>query len=197
MLRVLLTLTATLLVLSFATSALAEDYQYIGAGKCFMCHKKDASGNQMQKWLDGPHAGAYETLASEESLAIAKEMGIGNPQEADQCLKCHVTAHGKPAAAFDAKFRAKDKSDSHLVDGVGCEACHGPGSEYKSNKVMKAITTGETDGATVGLWAPDEALCVSCHNEESPTYKGFDFAEYSAKIAHPIPADYKAEKYGK
>ncbi|MBD3220293.1 cytochrome C554 [bacterium] len=197
MLRVLTTLIAALIVLSFATTALAEDYQYIGAYKCFMCHKKDKSGNQMQNWLDGPHSKAYETLASEESHAIAKEMGLGDPQKADECLKCHVTDHDAPASAYDDRFKAKDKSDDHFVDGVGCEACHGPGSEYKSMKAMKDITAGELDGATVGLWTPDEALCVSCHNEESPTFKGFDLEEYMAEIAHPIPADYLAEKYGK
>ena len=196
MIRGFLTLTAALMILSLAGAALAADYQYIGAGKCFMCHKKDASGNQMQKWMDGPHAKAFATLGTDEAKAIAAEKGLGDPQTEDACLKCHVTAHGKPAEAFDPKFKAADKSDSHLTDGVGCEACHGPGSEYKSNKVMKAITSGENDGATVGLLNPDAALCMTCHNEESPTFKGFDFAEYSAKIAHPIPAEHLAT-YGK
>jgi hypothetical protein len=39
-----------------------------------------------------------------------------------------------------------------------------------------------------GLIIPDEALCRSCHNEESPTFKGFNYEEYLAKIAHPVPA---------
>lgn len=190
MLRVFLTLTAALMLLSLAGTALAEDFQYIGAANCFMCHKKDASGNQMQKWLDSPHAKAFETLASDESKAIAAEMGLGDPQTEAACLKCHVTAHGKPDAAFGARFKAFDKSDDRHVDGVGCEACHGPGSEYKSMKVMKALTSGETEPASVGLWTPDEALCVSCHNEESPTFKGFNLEEYMAKIDHSIPAEW-------
>jgi len=39
-----------------------------------------------------------------------------------------------------------------------------------------------------GLVVPTEETCTACHNDTSPTCKGFDFAEYSAKIAHPIPA---------
>ena len=39
---------------------------------------------------------------------------------------------------------------------------------------------------SVGLLEPNEKICVQCHNEESPTYKVFNFSEKSAKITHPI-----------
>ena len=39
-----------------------------------------------------------------------------------------------------------------------------------------------------GMVVPTEETCKACQNEESPTFKGFDFAEMSAKIAHPNPA---------
>ena len=51
---------------------------------------------------------------------------------------------------------------------------------------------GELDGATVGLVAPDEKLCTGCHNEESPTFEGFDYEKMLKKIAHPIPEEKKA-----
>jgi hypothetical protein len=38
-----------------------------------------------------------------------------------------------------------------------------------------------------------EKLCKTCHNEESPTFKEFNFAEMWAKIAHPVPAAEEAE----
>ena len=38
-----------------------------------------------------------------------------------------------------------------------------------------------------GLVIPNAATCTGCHNSDSPSFKGFDFAEYSAKIAHPNP----------
>jgi hypothetical protein len=182
--KLILILAALAMVASASTLALAEEAQFLGAAGCKMCHSKDKSGNQFDKWAAGPHAGAYATLASDESKAIAAEMGLGDPQQEDACLKCHVTAHGVDEARLGTKYT--------IEDGVGCESCHGAGSEYKSNKTMKAITAGEIDGATVGLLEPNEANCVQCHNEESPTFKGFDYAEYAAKIAHPIPEEHLA-----
>ncbi len=38
-----------------------------------------------------------------------------------------------------------------------------------------------------GLIIPDEKVCKQCHNEESPTFKEFNFKEYVAKIAHDDP----------
>ena len=39
-----------------------------------------------------------------------------------------------------------------------------------------------------GMIIPTEETCKACHNEESPSFKEFNFAEMSAKIAHPNPA---------
>ena len=72
---------------------------------------------------------------------------------------------------------------------VGCESCHGPGSLYKSNKVMKALAAGTQDAKAVSFLKGDEATCKTCHNEESPTYKPFKFAESWPKIAHPVPTE--------
>jgi hypothetical protein len=58
---------------------------------------------------------------------------------------------------------------------------------------MESITSGETEAASVGLVMPTEETCVKCHNEKSPSFKGFDFATASKKIAHPIPDAKKAE----
>ena len=48
---------------------------------------------------------------------------------------------------------------------------------------MKNLTLAKSKG----LIMPDEKLCKTCHNEESPNYKGFDFKTYVAKIAHNDP----------
>jgi hypothetical protein len=29
--------------------------------------------------------------------------------------------------------------------------------------------------------------CIRCHNEGSPTFKGFDFEKSWAEVAHPVP----------
>jgi hypothetical protein len=166
-------------VLAMGTAAQAEDYEYIGTKKCSMCHKKDAGGNQLAKWEAGPHSKAYETLAGEASLAAAKELGIENPQADPKCLKCHATAFAVMADLENQKIT--------LEDGVSCESCHGAGSGYYKKKTMEGIAAGEIEAASVGLVHPGEEVCKGCHNEESPTFKGFDYEEMVAKVAHPIP----------
>jgi hypothetical protein len=78
-------------------------------------------------------------------------------------------------------------------DGVGCESCHGAGGDYTASKTMKAIAGGAIEAESVGLIIPDEAVCIGCHNEESPAFKGFVFEEMLAKIAHPLPEERRAK----
>jgi hypothetical protein len=35
-----------------------------------------------------------------------------------------------------------------------------------------------------GLVEPNEAVCKKCHNEKSPTFKGFNYKEAVGKINH-------------
>jgi hypothetical protein len=156
-----------------------KDREFVGVDKCKMCHKKPDQGEQYTKWLEGPHSKAYETLANDKSKEIAKGLEIENPQEADECLKCHVTAHGVKAELLGKKHK--------IEDGVGCESCHGAGGDYFKMSTMKKLAAGEIEPASVGLIEPDEKLCITCHNEESPTYKEFVFEERVKQIAHPIP----------
>ena len=149
-----------------------------------MCHKSAKRGNQYGKWLETKHAKAYEALKSEAAVKAAKGRGIDKPpSEAPACLKCHTTGYGADPSQFAASFK--------LEDGVQCEACHGPGKDYKKKSIMKdreqAIANGlnpiKVEDGTAEKW------CVRCHNEESPNFKGFNFKEYFAKIKHPRPAE--------
>ena len=170
----------------FTTSLFAQEekeFDYVGVKTCGMCHKKDKDGAQLSKWEEGPHSGAYETLMTEEADKIAKELGHGDKAvEADACLKCHATGFDLAAERLGKRFSVED--------GVQCETCHGPGSEYKSMKIMKdhqlSVDNGMRD------FVNDESIedfCITCHNEESPTYKEFVFEEQWSKVAHPIPAE--------
>ena len=162
-----------------------QEPEFIGASRCRTCHRKEEAGAQYPKWEESRHSKAYMTLASDEAKAIATEKGIENPQTAAECLQCHVTAHGVPEERLGEKYS--------IEEGVGCESCHGAGGDYYKKSTMESIMAGETEGASVGLVTPDDQVCVGCHNEKSPTFKGFDFEEYSAKIAHPIPEATKAQ----
>lgn len=174
-------------VVLVATVALAQEEapkpQYIGVDGCATCHKSEKKGNQLGKWQESRHAQAYATLAGEKAKAIATKKGIADPQKANECLQCHVTAHGVAAALIATPRKGKE---GHVVtNGVACESCHGPGSEYKGRKIMK-----DRDAAVAaGLVIPDKALCETCHNDKSPTFKGFKYEEMLAKIAHPYPEE--------
>ncbi len=177
----------TVLAMAFAINLSAQDkkvFKYVGSKSCKMCHTTKKQGQMYKIWQKSKHAQAYEVLASEKALAIAKERGIENPQKSGECLQCHVTAYGVEAERLGPKFK--------IEEGVGCEACHGPGSAYKPKKVMKAITAGKIDPASVGLVKPTEETCKKCHNEKSPTFKGFDFEEMYKKIEHKKPAASKS-----
>ena len=163
------------LMLFAGTSLIAQDYEYIGAAKCKMCHNKTATGQQYKIWSEGPHANAMKTLSNEASMAIAKEKGIADPTTDPSCTKCHSTV-GATSEDLHAGIK--------ITEGVSCETCHGPGSAYKTNTIMK----DQAKALEKGMIIPDEALCKGCHNEESPTYKEFNYEEAVKKIAHPNPA---------
>lgn len=149
------------LAVILGSTAFAQDFKYIGAAKCKMCHNKPDKGEQFNKWEAGPHAKAMESLKGADAT---------NPK----CLKCHSTA-----ASVDKSLLAGIK----VEEGVSCESCHGPGSVYKTASIMK----NREQALAKGMILPTEQVCKKCHNEESPHYKGFNFKEYAAKIAHDDP----------
>ena len=159
----------------------AEGYKgkLIGVGKCNKCHKSAKRGNQKAVWEASAHAQAYATLATDEAKAIAAEKGIEDPQKAPECLSCHTTD------GFLAKGVEVDPAGTYSPEeGIGCEACHGPGSSYKKMSTMK----DPEKSAAAGLIMPPQDHCLQCHNENSPTYKEFDYEARWAEIVHPVPA---------
>jgi hypothetical protein len=166
-----------LVVFLVATQAAAAEPAIIGAPKCKICHTAK-TGNQWEKWLDSNHAKAFTALASDEAKQIAAAQGLGDPQQEQACLKCHTT---QGFLGTEVAVDAKAKYDAS--EGVGCESCHGAGSAYKGRKVMQDADASKAAGL---LRDRSAAFCTKCHNEESPTFKGFDFEESWAKIAHPV-----------
>jgi hypothetical protein len=112
---------------------------------------------QHKVWNESEHAKAFEILKPEE-------------QKDPKCLTCHVTG-----------YQAIQAVRSELA-GVQCEACHGPGSDY-----IKIHAKKDKEGARkVGMIArPDPESCKTCHNEKSPTFKGFDYTKMWEAIKHP------------
>lgn len=158
----------------FAGLLSAQDYNYIGAAKCKMCHNTEKSGFQYKIWSESLHSKSMASLSSQASLDYAKKNGIADPTKDEKCLKCHSTYASVPKDNIETLTPA---------EGVSCESCHGPGSAYKTNTIMKDRALAVKNGLIV----PDQKTCEKCHNKENPFYKPFDYAAAVKKIAHPTP----------
>ena len=121
--------------------------EYTGSRSCKGCHEYE-----YEKWSAKSHAHAYETLKREGS-------------EVDpECVGCHVVGL-KHEGGFFSEQETADLKD------VGCEVCHGPGSEH-----IKSL--GETKTTVPKM------ECIDCHTpENSADYAGSE-AVYFEKIIH-------------
>ena len=145
--------------------------KYVGAYACGSCHQGARMGYQLSLWRLSPHARSYAVLSTPAASAIARKMGVAEePPLAAACLKCHVTGGG-PGAAVASTY--------DLMEGVGCESCHGAGSEYSGEAVMR----DHAAAAKAGLRPVTARTCNACHANAHG--KPFDFRAARAKIAHP------------
>jgi hypothetical protein len=138
---------------------------FIGIGECRRCHEAEGIGNQYKAWASTPHARAYQLLQEEKAMAIAGKVSAGNPAANTACLKCHTTGGGK--------------TEGTRTEGVGCEACHGPGSLYhefsnhasfdnREASYRKAVSLGMYPVIGIDGIKAREKLCRFCHNEDRP-----------------------------
>lgn len=157
--------------------------KYVGSTSCAsVCHKGDSKGKQYEIWQDSKHSQAMKDLQTPLADSIAKGRGSTlAAAESPECVKCHVLGKELVESELESTF---DKSD-----GVQCETCHGPGSEYKKLSIMKDVNLATQNGLIIHK--EGELFCVQCHNQESPTFKGFKYDEYWEKIKHMKPTTIK------
>lgn len=160
---------------------------YLGAQACAHCHDGPQMGHQFSKWRLSAHARAYAALSLPQAKEITKLSGITEePHRAKMCLGCHATASEEEDWEHGEEF--------HLEDGLQCEACHGPGSEYAVRDIMK----NKARAIANGLKLPAKDDCLICHrvkgsHEAVLKKKPFNLDEAHLTIAHPIPKDKPAE----
>ena len=143
-----------------------EAHQHLGVASCAsgVCHGatqpfKDSNvwQNEYSVWSDSdPHAKAYQTLLSNDSKRIARNLGIPNAATATMCLDCH--SDNAPGEKRGEKFL--------ITDGVGCEACHGGAEEWISSHTDYNVA--HADNVSKGMYPTNEPvarakLCLSCH----------------------------------
>ena len=115
--------------------------RYVGTPVCAACHAAEAEVH-----AGTAHAHALGTLVGADAAA------------SPACLSCHVTGFGHPGGWSGSGSAAG-------LDAVGCEACHGPGSDHVSRG-------GAADGAPYGELPADASACVACHTHDtSPDFR--------------------------
>ncbi len=126
---------------------LPDDLRYVGSGECRKCHTYEHD-----QWSQKAHAHAFATLV---------EVGSNRDPE---CVICHVIGMDRESGYIN------EEQTPHLKD-VGCENCHGPGSEH-------IASSG---------WVPTtepKMTCLDCHTpEHSSGYAGHE-DEFLEKIKH-------------
>lgn len=117
---------------------------FVGSDVCIRCHA--AQGAQ---WKDTPHARAFQTLVDRKKEATP------------ECVSCHVVGFQEAGG-----FISHDATPA--MENVGCENCHGMGSDH--------------DGWTKAKKPVAEATCTYCHN--STTSPEFAFAKFRPYVDH-------------
>ena len=139
-----------------SSSTLLEDYPRIplpqglafaGSKSCERCHEYE-----YDMWSTKAHA---------DALASLNEVGSDRDPE---CVICHVVGMN-----YDRGFISQEKTP-HLKD-VGCENCHGPGSEHI--RTLGQVATRQPQMA-----------CLDCHTPEKSTGFAGHEEEYMQKIVH-------------
>ncbi|MEW6749600.1 MAG: multiheme c-type cytochrome [Candidatus Latescibacterota bacterium] len=124
---------------------------YVGSQTCGACHEAAYA-----KWRQTGHARSYLGLRQETAYAmdLMRDVAtVGGPARNGRCLSCHATGHAAPAARREPGFR--------LREGVGCEGCHGPGSEHVG------AMQGHLSVAGLGLTQrPTDESCQQCHRPQ-------------------------------
>jgi hypothetical protein len=143
-----------------AIPGVAATASFVGSQTCQSCHPK-----AHEVWSNSGHAHAFETLVK-----------LGS--EADpQCIGCHTVGFGR-----DGGYR-RPMGSSSLVD-VGCESCHGPGSEH-----VDRYLHGKPNNFRFRPLGPGD--CKSCHYGEFS--RPFDWDTFWPPVSHGSEAEMARE----
>ncbi len=126
---------------------LPNGLEYTGSKSCKSCHEYE-----YEKWSSRAHAHAYATLER-----------VGS-QFDPECIVCHVVGAEKISG-----FVSEEKT-GHLKN-VGCENCHGPGSEHIRTSGKAGTTEPRSD-------------CTDCHTPETSSDYAGNEQLYFEKIVH-------------
>ena len=144
--------------------------KFVGTNACVFCHKDGhnfpthaVAGKEYSVWVnEDPHSCAYNVLFGNQSLSIARNLNHKIPPHQNEiCLNCHATNASQHQLAVNSQLS--------LVDGVGCESCHGgaenwlvahklPDWKYYLPSEKESLGFVDTDNI-----ATRARKCVECH----------------------------------
>ncbi len=187
---IIIGLAALFLIFAFATLLNSEKrrYSYVGSVTCSRCHSADSIGNQYDRWLRSPHAKAVLVLQTESARKLASGLSIERPEEDRRCLQCHTTGRGS--------------NPKTAKEGVGCEACHGPGSSYheycnhvdtlnRQGGYETALKNGMYPTLGISNIKKREKLCLRCHNNRRPCFPAEPGEIYRQSISLQVISELK------
>jgi hypothetical protein len=155
-------LLAFFVFLSFAVKA--EFATFEGIRVCIKCHDR-----QGDEWKKTSHAMAFESLKPKVKAAAKSKAKLDPDKDYTQdkdCLTCHSTGYGQ-AGGYSPSLPS---AESKLLQGVGCESCHGAGSRYRvlhgdaDNKLKRSAETTERKLLLpAGQTFDYEQSCAQCH----------------------------------
>jgi nitrate/TMAO reductase-like tetraheme cytochrome c subunit len=126
---------------------LPDNLKYVGSDSCKFCHEYE-----YQMCSNQGHAHAYATLEK-----------VGSQYD-PECAICHTVG-----MKYESGFVSEEKT-GYLKD-VGCENCHGPGSEH-----IKTLGAAKS--------SDPKSRCIDCHTPEQSRDYAANQQLYFDKIVH-------------
>lgn len=175
-------------------AALADEepsYSYVGNKKCKICHIK-----LYKSWEKTRMAQAFEILKPGNNKEQKEKFHLDvhkdyTRDKGETCLKCHTVGYGESGGyAIPDPEDKKAVRKARNLEGIGCECCHGPGSEYIKvfGDIMRSKRKYKVEELyAAGLRKVDESVCITCHNDESPNFnpgEPFDYEKMKNDGSH-------------
>ncbi len=175
---------ACLLVFSLAlnltlfTETSHAEHPYVGSGGCG-CHRLELSD-----WKRSKHGKAFGLLKAGVKKGAKKKARLDPNKDYsrdEKCVRCHVVGYKK-----EGGFR--DIESTKPLSGVGCEMCHGAGSDYRIMHKTKPLDFTKDEVIERGqLYATiDETVCTRCHGHKDTPFKPEVDKKYAIDIAKEL-----------
>jgi Cytochrome c554 and c-prime len=142
---------------------LPGNLEYVGSKYCKLCHDYEYEKWMTSKQVFIPGLSKQASLDSRHADAFAALEKVGSEYD-PECVVCHAVG-----MQYETGYISPAKTPE-LKD-VGCENCHGPGSEH-----LRSLGAIETSGPM--------STCSDCHTAEQSGEYAANQKQYFEKIIH-------------